>query len=106
MELYGVCMGFLAEFVCLFSSGPRAYAPDAPQPSDLLCNPLIVLDVPTFSASPSSRPCYPRDPWQRKVELRGRETCPPFTEHLGIFYMPQIYDMRPTALLPLRRKAC
>ena len=22
------------------------------------------------------------------------------------FYMPQIYDMGPTALLPLRRKAC
>jgi len=26
--------------------------------------------------------------------------------HLGIFYMPQIYDMGPTALLSLRRKAC
>ena len=25
---------------------------------------------------------------------------------LWIFYMPQIYDMGPTALLPLRRKAC
>jgi len=23
-----------------------------------------------------------------------------------IFYMPQMYDMEPTALLPLRRKAC
>ena len=28
------------------------------------------------------------------------------TLHLGIFYMPQIYDMGPTALLPLRRKVC
>ena len=28
------------------------------------------------------------------------------TLHLGIFYMPQIYDTGPTALLPLRRKAC
>ena len=28
------------------------------------------------------------------------------TLHLGIFYMPQIYDLGPTALLPLRRKAC
>jgi hypothetical protein len=27
------------------------------------------------------------------------------TFHLGIFYMPQIYDMGPMALLPLRRKA-
>jgi len=25
---------------------------------------------------------------------------------LEIFYMPIIYDMGPTALLPLRRKAC
>ena len=25
--------------------------------------------------------------------------------NLGIFYMPQIYNMGPTALLPLRRKA-
>jgi hypothetical protein len=25
---------------------------------------------------------------------------------LGIFYMPQIYGMRPVALLPLRRKVC
>jgi hypothetical protein len=25
---------------------------------------------------------------------------------LGIFYMSQIYDMGPTALLPIRRKAC
>jgi len=28
------------------------------------------------------------------------------TLHLGIFYMTQICDMEPTALLPLRRKAC
>jgi hypothetical protein len=29
-----------------------------------------------------------------------------FHVHLGIFYMPQICDMGPTALLPFRRKAC
>jgi hypothetical protein len=29
-----------------------------------------------------------------------------FTPFEGIFYMPQICDMGPTALLPLRRKAC
>ena len=28
------------------------------------------------------------------------------SRHLGICYMPQIYDMGPTALLPLHRKAC
>jgi len=43
----------------------------------------------------------------------GRDRCPviffrndDFHAFLGIFYMPQIYDMGPTALLPLRRKAC
>jgi hypothetical protein len=41
----------------------------------------------------------------------GRELSGNFAEMttstpLGIFYMPQIYDMGPTALLPLRRKAC
>jgi hypothetical protein len=30
----------------------------------------------------------------------------PFLRHLGTFIMPQIYDMGPTSLLPLRRKAC
>jgi len=34
----------------------------------------------------------------------GREWRVP--RHLGIFYMTEIYDMGPTALLPLRRKAC
>jgi hypothetical protein len=28
------------------------------------------------------------------------------TSHLGMFYMPWSYDMGPTALLPLLRKAC
>jgi hypothetical protein len=31
---------------------------------------------------------------------------PTSTVHLGIFYMLQICDMGPTALLPFRRKAC
>jgi hypothetical protein len=31
---------------------------------------------------------------------------PTSTVQLGIFYMPQICDMGPTALLPFRRKAC
>jgi hypothetical protein len=43
-----------------FSSGPRAYALDAPQPVGLLCYPSV-LDVPTFAASLSARPRYPRD---------------------------------------------
>jgi len=40
----------------------------------------------------------------------GRECCPVILpkwrlpRHLGIFYTPQIYDMGPTALLPLRKE--
>jgi hypothetical protein len=52
---------FFFFFFFFFSLGPRAYAPDAPQPVGLLCY-SSVLDVPTFAASPSPRPCYPRDP--------------------------------------------
>jgi len=89
------------------SSGPGAYAPDAPHPIGLLCDPypLVILDVPT-SALRRERS------YQRKVELWARMLAGNFaymsnsTLHLGIFYMPQICDMGPTTLLPLRRKAC
>jgi hypothetical protein len=55
------CFFFFFFFFFFFSSGPRAYAPDALQPIGLLCYPSV-LDVPAFAASPSPRPCYPRDP--------------------------------------------
>jgi hypothetical protein len=51
----------LHPYFFFFSSGPRAYAPNAPQPVGLLCYPSV-LHVPTFAASSSPRPCYPRDP--------------------------------------------
>ena len=56
-------------------------------------------------------PQRPRDPSGRRWNC-GRECFPVILpkwrlpRHLGIFYMPQIYDMGPTALLPLRRKVC
>jgi hypothetical protein len=46
------------------------------------------------------------------MKLVGRETSGNLAESsefhatLGIFYMPKIYDMEQTALLPLRRKSC
>ena len=66
------------------------------------------LDVPTFATR-----CLndARDPSGRRWSC-GRVCFPVILpkwrlpRHLGIFYMPQIYDMGPTALLPLRRKAC
>jgi hypothetical protein len=51
-------MKFLPEFmVTSSSSGPRAYAPDAPQPCRLIVLPSYyssVFDIPTFVTSPSS----------------------------------------------------
>jgi hypothetical protein len=47
-------------FSLFVSSGPKSYAPDAPQPVGLLCYPRV-LDVPTFATRPSPRRCYPRD---------------------------------------------
>jgi len=67
------------------------------------------LDVPTFATR-----CL-HVVTKREIlaaEGCGWECCPVILpkwrlpHHLGIFYMPQIYDMGPTALPPLRRKAC
>ena len=66
------------------------------------------LDLPTFATR-----CLndSRDPSGGRWNC-GRECCPVILpkwrlpRHLGIFYLPQIYDMGPTDLLPLRRKAC
>ena len=70
-----------------------------------------LLDVPTFAARCLHVRNDARDPNSQRWNC-GRECCPVIwpkwrlPRHLGICYMPQIYDMGPTALLPLRRKAC
>jgi hypothetical protein len=43
--------------------------------------------------------------WARMVSGNFAEMTH-FLRHLGIIYTSQIYDMGPTALLPLRKKAC
>ena len=69
------------------------------------------LDFPTFATRCLHIHHSARDPSGRSWNC-GRECCPVIfpkwrlPRHLGMFYMPQIYDMGPTALLPLRRKAC
>jgi hypothetical protein len=76
----------------------------------------LPLPSPAFRRSHFCRQCLhvhsdARDPSSERWNY-GRECCPVILpkwrlpRHLGIFYMPQIYDMGPTALLPLRRKAC
>ena len=67
------------------------------------------LDVPTFAVK-CLYVC--KDVQAAKGGIVGekfvREFClnSDFHLNLGIFYMPQIYDMGPTILLSLRRKAC
>jgi len=71
----------------------------------------LILDVPTSAARCLHARNDVRDPSSERWNCVGenylvilpnwRLPC-----HLGIFYMPQIYDMGPTALLPLQRKVC
>jgi len=66
------------------------------------------LDVPTFVARCLHVQKDARNPSSGRCE----KCCPVILpkcrlpRHLGIFYMPQICDMGPTALLPFRRKMC
>ena len=66
----------------------------------------LFLDVLTFTTSR-----LPRDPssqrWNyvdEKWLMNFAWKCPTSMQHSGIFYMPQIYDMGQTALLPLQRR--
>ena len=69
------------------------------------------LDVPAFAARCLYVRNDARDPSSERWNC-GREIVryfclnSDFHINLGIFYMLQFYDMGPTALLPLRRKAC
>ena len=69
------------------------------------------LDFPTFTTRCLYVHNDARDPSSERWNC-GREIVRQFCLNsyfhlnLGLFNMPQIYDMGPTALLPLRRKAC
>ena len=90
------------------------YGSDTLHPEQVLRGSLPLLS-PAFRHSTFAARCLhvikdARDPsserWNYGREMSGNFTymTSQFTP-LGIFYMPQIYDMGPTALLPLRRKA-
>ena len=71
------------------------------------CFPPRFLDVPTFATRCLHVHHDVRDPSSGRWNC-GRECCQVIfskwrlPRHLGIFYMPQIYDMGPMALLPFR----
>ena len=63
----------------------------------------------TFRRSHFSRQIPPSTTKREILAAKGGnvgEKDSDFYVTLGMIYMPQIYDMGPTALLPLRRKAC
>ena len=69
------------------------------------------LDVPTFAARCLYVRNDVRDPSSKRRKCREKLSTnfrlnSDFHVNLGIFYMPQIYDMGPTALFPFRGKAC
>ena len=74
-------------------------------------SPLPILDVPISAARCLHARSNARDPSSKRWNCVG-ENVPVILpkwrlpRHLGIFYMPQIYDMGPTALLPFQRKVC
>jgi hypothetical protein len=74
-------------------------------------NPPVCLYVPTVAALCLLVFLDARDPSSERWNLwagmlsENFAQMPTSTLNLGIFYVPQIYDMGPTALLPLRRKA-
>ena len=101
---------------CLLPSssfGPVANATDVLQPLRLivLSFPPLFLDVPTSTSRCLHARNDARDPSSERwncVDEKVPVILPKWQlpRHLGIFYMPQIYNMGPTALFPLRRKAC
>jgi hypothetical protein len=97
-----------SQFVCLFVWGPVSGCTAACR---LIVHTPCAFDVPTFTAR-RLHVMTTLEILAAKGGTFGRETSGNLAESsefhatLGIFYMPQIYDMGQTALLPLRRKSC
>ena len=73
--------------------------------------PPLFVDVPTSAARCLHACNDARDPSSERWNCVGKKVpviLPKWwlLHHLGILYMPQIYDVGPTAFLPLRRKVC
>jgi hypothetical protein len=93
--------------------GPWRLAPPGcvPQPYRLI---VLYPMLWKFSLAPPAAPTSTttRETSRRERRNYGREITGNFADNgdfhasVGIFYMPQICDVGPTALLPLRRKAC
>jgi len=103
------CWGFF------FVSRAMANTTDVLQPNRLIVLTLFPSRVWTFPSLPTGAPTSPhdaRDPCSERWNYVGENLTGNFAwDHdfhvnSGIFYMPWIYDMGPTALLPFRRKVC
>jgi hypothetical protein len=68
---------------------------------------MFPLAPPGAPTSPTTRETTSSESGKCGREIKGNfYDNGDFHATVGIFYMPQICDMGPTALLPLRRKAC
>jgi hypothetical protein len=89
---------------------PAANTPDVLQPEGLLYYPMLWKFPLAPPGTPTSTPMWETSSCEGRN--RGREMTGNFANNgnfhaiVRIFYMPQICDMGPTALLPSRRKAC
>ena len=110
---------FLCQYNCTTPSsssslGPVANASDILQPWRLIVlpyPPLLFLRRPHFCRQVPHTHNDARDPSSERQNCVGDKVLVILPKwrlphNLGIFYVPQIYDMGLTALLPLRRKAC
>jgi hypothetical protein len=86
-------------FVCLFVWGPVSGCTAACR---LIVHTPCVFNIPTFTA----RRLYVTTKLDFLAAKGNLAESSEFHATLGIFYMPQFYDMGQTTLLPLRRKSC
>jgi hypothetical protein len=105
-----VCIPLMA-FVCFVCFHGRPWqATDVLQPAGLLYRPLWTFQLwPPDTPAPTDRvPHSSGGSWNLWAENKDREFClnADFHGTFRVFYIPQICDMRPTALIPFRRKAC
>ena len=79
-KTFGTCL-YLLLFIRALGICPRCTAA-----VETYCASLVFLNFPTFAARLPPRPCYPRGPSLRKVELLGRGTWPTIFPRMHDFH--------------------
>jgi hypothetical protein len=103
----------LAYCTALLLNIPISHLRGAPVPTDTFCTPAAEAGTfqPPLLGAPTPTDAFCTLAAEAGTTMSGNRPVNSaknvdFHVHLGIFYMPQICDMGPMALLPFRRKAC